>query len=236
VCRLTGDDLFKLSSVFTELAGKKGSDDNPVFRFETSAAAFSYNDFGIQSRRASQRDVRAIEMLARSAKAKARLYLDIEEGTTLFATVRQGSSAPVAVRSVLEVEGDEADVFPLWDELMSIARQRPSRTASLMNSGVEFAIFLGLTVVPMVLALYTIARLRITGTIQTNLTVLSAALALVFAVVTLNAVQILWPRISIEGWGRFERTRATIRNWGVVIVGGLVVWSLTLLGDRYLHR
>lgn len=48
--------------------------------------------------------------------------------------------------------------------------------------------------------------------------------------------QRLRSRIQIEGWGRFEKKRATVRWWMGSIIAGLIVWAISLVVQISLGR
>jgi hypothetical protein len=124
VCRLSSEGAHKLADIFVEIASTATSEeDNPIFRFETLPGTYTYDTFTAQSRRWSQREVTAIEMVAKNDQVWARLYLDLEEGPVI---VREQGQPPVKVRSRLEVEGDEDAAFLVWGQILDIVAFRSS--------------------------------------------------------------------------------------------------------------
>lgn len=144
VCRLTSEDAHRLADIFEGSAATAEAKTTPSFRFETLSGTFTYDTFTAQSRRWSQREVKAIEMVAKGNSVWARLYLDLEDGGKIVYPTGQNVSE---VRSKLEVEGDEEDVFQAWDQIMAVVAYRGSALTRLMNAGLSGIVFVGSMVV-----------------------------------------------------------------------------------------
>ena len=83
-------------------------------------------------------------MVAKGNSVWARLYLDLEDGGKIVYPTGQNVSE---VRSKLEVEGDEEDVFQAWDQIMAVVAYRGSALTRLMNAGLSGIVFVGSMVV-----------------------------------------------------------------------------------------
>lgn len=230
-CRLTGDDLARVASVFADLAAGSEGPDNPIFRFETPNATYSYDTFALQSRRVSQRDVAAVEMIARNDTGdRARLFMDLEEGPLGLQVA--GVQAPTS-RSRLEVDGDESVVHQFWDEIVGIVQPRRSRlAAAAQHPALALPVLLLLVLTVIFLPAITATRMGMKSTNPAANSIfivgLVLGLALLITTVTFRAPDKMWPKIAVEGWGRYERRRRTIGTWMFAIGTGLVVWLISL--------
>jgi len=225
--RLSVDDLQRLAEVFTELSEEERSSSNPVFRFETTGGTFISDTLSIESARVAPQEVKAIEMRASGRGQAARLYLDLEESAV---PALPGSSTPDAgVSSFLEVEGNEAGVGQVWNDLLALVGKRTWKAPAPLKGPLPVLAWLVLTGAAVALPILT--QLPI-GKMQTFLfaLVVSMVLGLVVGAYLLpsRVLALFWPRVTVAGWGRLEGRRGMQRWWTAFIALTLVVWSVGL--------